>query len=217
MSEELAVFPIPNCVTFPYSVTPLHVFEPRYRAMVEHCIETKQSLAICHVDKTLREGPSDQNMTEALNSNQATYVPAPVVSAGYCELVKTLDDGRMMINVYSKKRYRLGKQIQSLPFYIYEAEEFPDEALTPTDFAAAEQLKDKLLHRLLALTADREEVQALLKGPAWQHKPVEQFSFEIFSILHTDPEMMQEILEIDSAPARMDAALKLLSSVPAQL
>ena len=38
--EELAaipVFPLPRAVLFPGSVLPLHLFEPRYRDMMEHC------------------------------------------------------------------------------------------------------------------------------------------------------------------------------------
>lgn len=34
---ELPVFPLPRCVFFPGSTLPLHLFEPRYRALAEHC------------------------------------------------------------------------------------------------------------------------------------------------------------------------------------
>ena len=37
---SLPVFPLPRVVFFPGSVLPLHLFEPRYRAMVEACIES---------------------------------------------------------------------------------------------------------------------------------------------------------------------------------
>ncbi|HEY8427238.1 MAG TPA: LON peptidase substrate-binding domain-containing protein, partial [Sandaracinaceae bacterium] len=39
--DELAalpIFPLPSVVLFPGSVLPLHVFEPRYRAMMEDCV-----------------------------------------------------------------------------------------------------------------------------------------------------------------------------------
>ena len=36
--ENLPVFPLPRVVFFPGSVLPLHLFEPRYRAMIEHCM-----------------------------------------------------------------------------------------------------------------------------------------------------------------------------------
>ncbi|HJL00476.1 MAG TPA: LON peptidase substrate-binding domain-containing protein [Polyangiaceae bacterium LLY-WYZ-15_(1-7)] len=40
--EELArlpVFPLPRVVFFPGTLLPLHLFEPRYRAMIEDCLE----------------------------------------------------------------------------------------------------------------------------------------------------------------------------------
>ena len=37
--ESLPVFPLPRVVFFPGATLPLHLFEPRYRAMVEDCIE----------------------------------------------------------------------------------------------------------------------------------------------------------------------------------
>jgi Lon protease-like protein len=36
---ELPVFPLPNAVLFPGTSMGLHIFEPRYRAMMRHCVE----------------------------------------------------------------------------------------------------------------------------------------------------------------------------------
>lgn len=36
---ELPVFPLPNAVLFPGASIGLHLFEPRYRAMMRHCLE----------------------------------------------------------------------------------------------------------------------------------------------------------------------------------
>ena len=36
--EELAIFPLPQCVLFPGTILPLHVFEPRYRVMTERVL-----------------------------------------------------------------------------------------------------------------------------------------------------------------------------------
>lgn len=38
-SQELPLFPLPNCVLFPGVVQPLHIFEPRYREMVADALE----------------------------------------------------------------------------------------------------------------------------------------------------------------------------------
>ena len=35
LPDVVPLFPLPNAVFFPYTVLPLHIFEPRYRAMVK--------------------------------------------------------------------------------------------------------------------------------------------------------------------------------------
>jgi Lon protease-like protein len=37
-SGNLPLFPLPNVVLFPMAVLPLHIFEPRYLAMIEHVL-----------------------------------------------------------------------------------------------------------------------------------------------------------------------------------
>jgi Lon protease-like protein len=43
---EIPVFPLPEVVFFPETVLPLHVFEPRYRAMVADCLAGDRRLAV---------------------------------------------------------------------------------------------------------------------------------------------------------------------------
>lgn len=38
--EDLAIFPLPDGILFPHTTIRLHVFEPRYRALVEDCLDT---------------------------------------------------------------------------------------------------------------------------------------------------------------------------------
>ena len=78
---EVALFPIPNSVNFPGVPCALHVFEPRYRQMVRHCIETDMLMGICHTEKVLHDGGDAQSMSEALSSNQSTYKPCRIFSA----------------------------------------------------------------------------------------------------------------------------------------
>jgi Lon protease-like protein len=44
--EILPVFPLPNTVLFPHTLLPLHIFEPRYRAMVRHVTEADGLIVI---------------------------------------------------------------------------------------------------------------------------------------------------------------------------
>ena len=39
---EVALFPIPSLVAFPGTIVPLHVFEPRYRQMINDCVRDQR-------------------------------------------------------------------------------------------------------------------------------------------------------------------------------
>src|SRR4051812_40763557 len=44
--RPIPLFPLPNCVLFPGTVQPLHIFEPRYRAMMQEIIEGQGIMAM---------------------------------------------------------------------------------------------------------------------------------------------------------------------------
>jgi Lon protease-like protein len=44
--DALPLFPLPNVVLFPGVALPLHVFEPRYRAMLADCLATHRCIAM---------------------------------------------------------------------------------------------------------------------------------------------------------------------------
>lgn len=209
---NVALFPIPECVSFPGTIFPLHVFEPRYRVMVQHCIEHDMPMGVCHTQKLVHPGKQQQTLEQALNTNQATYKPYPVFSAGRCELVKTLDDGRMLINVHISERYQALESIQTLPFSIYACEVYKDESLNAQDIATTEQLQQKILKRLLALTNDAKKVQQQLMSDEWQNKDPVEFSFELLNILQIGAEMRQQLLEKRSPVDRLDTVLQFLNN-----
>jgi Lon protease-like protein len=46
---DLPVFPLPEAILFPGALLPLHIFEPRYRAMLAHCLETHRAMVIARI------------------------------------------------------------------------------------------------------------------------------------------------------------------------
>ena len=209
--KQLCIFPIPGSVTFPGTVFPLHVFEPRYRAMMQHCLDTGMEVAICHTEKTISEGRRTDSMEEALSSNRSTYKPVSIVSGGPCELAEMTDDGRMYLNVRLRKRYRLLGDVQTLPYRIAECEEFPDQVPDEAERHANDVLKDKIMHRLQALARDNQIIPDLLSSEEWTLKSPDDFSFQLFGLIGFDPEYMQELLEMPSAHQRLVRTLDLLN------
>ncbi len=211
---EIALFPIPNCVAFPGTVFPLHVFEPRYRSLVKHCTQHEMLLGICHTQKLLHASKAGQSLEEALRSNQATYKPKQIFSAGRCELRRILDDGRMLVHVHLRGRYRLLEEVQTLPFSIGRCELVEDEPVSEEERHAVAQAKEKVLKRLLAMTARSPGVQHFLSSLEWQNKDPVAFSFELFGVLHLDAELQQQILELRSPRSRLQRVLTLLNQQP---
>lgn len=214
---EICIFPIPGCVTFPGTVFPLHVFEPRYREMIHHCLDTGMPVAICHTRKEISPGKHPESLEEALSSNQATYQPYDVFSAGRCELVDSLDDGRMVLRVHIEQRYRREREIQLLPYQIYDCSPFPDRAPTNEEQHENALLRDKILHRLQALShpdpAARQTISQMVESPEWQARSDGEFSMALFGVIRFDPEILQSLLEMDSAHQRLQHTLDLLNTV----
>lgn len=210
---EVALFPIPNSVTFPWVPCPLHVFEPRYRQMVHHCIDQHMLLGVCHTEKILHANARQQSTEEALSSNQSTYKPCGVFSAGPVEVIEELDDGRLLIRVDTNIRLQLQEEKQTLPFSIWSCEELLDEACDNQDVLMMEQSKAKILHRLLAITHTNEKIQEVLNSDYWQTMPAQKFSFAVAGLLGMESGLAQHILETTDAQHRLDTVLEMINRI----
>lgn len=208
--HSIAIFPIPNAVSFPTAVVPLHVFEPRYRKMINDCVENNMRIGVCHVEKLLRKVEQKETLEEALSSNQSTYQPQSVFSAGFCEIKETLNDGRILVEIEMDGRYLLKKREQEVPYQIYQCESYED---SETDSAMAEEHKQKLnmFLKKLALKQEDQGLLSLLEAPEWQEMDTIRYSFKIFELLRFDGEISQEILELKGADKRLDFACQLLN------
>jgi len=210
---DVALFPIPNVVNFPGVPCPLHVFEPRYRQMVRHCLDNNMLIGVCHTEKKLHGDDKQQTIEEALGSNQATYKPVDIFSAGPVALLEELEDGRMLIQVDNEVRLQLGEEKQTLPFSIWSCEELLDEPCERKAEVMLEQSQAKILNRLLALTHTDEQAQAMLNSAYWQTMPAREFSFAVAGFLHLPPETAQPLLEMTNAQQRLDEVLEMINSI----
>jgi Lon protease-like protein len=210
---QAALFPIPNSVNFPGAPCPLHVFEPRYRKMVRHCLDQQLLMGVSHTQKVLHASDSDQSIEKMLNSNQATYKPCAIFSAGPVTLLEELEDGRMVIEVDMNTRLKLNNEVQTLPFSIWDCEELPDQPLTEHSTVVLEQTQQKILQRLLALTHGNPEYQMALNSDHWQTMRAEEFSFSVMRLLDMDADLKQALLETTRPTERLERVLMILNSL----
>ena len=122
---RLSIFPLTGAILYPGLHLPLHIFEPRYRAMVGDALARDRRIAMIQ--------PSDPEDGTALFD---------VGCVGRISEVETSEDGRYNILLTGESRFRLLRELEvTTPFRQIEAElieEPEDEMLTLGERAAFE-------------------------------------------------------------------------------
>ena len=89
---KLALFPL-HTVLFPGMALPLHIFEPRYRQMVNGCIAKNTSFGVVLIRAGLEVGGRAE--------------PHPIGTSALVSQVERLPDGRMNIEAIGQERFRI--------------------------------------------------------------------------------------------------------------
>lgn len=98
--ERVPVFPLPRAVLFPGVVVPLHLFEPRYRAMATYCIDSPGHKLMALA--TLSPGyEADYEGRPAIE---------PVMGVGQIVAHQRLEDGRWNVAVRGLARTKLASE-----------------------------------------------------------------------------------------------------------
>jgi Lon protease-like protein len=210
LQEIIAVFPLPKVVAFPGQVFPLHIFEPRYRKMVEWCLENGKRMGICPPQKTLKITPKKESIKKAFNSNHNLYLPQNILSAGEIQVTKVLPDGRFLLNLLVKKRMEVLEWVQNIPFYLASARELP--TLT-RDHNLSKELFDKLLNVLFQLFGEEQNciLEQFLK--TYQINDLETLLLRFFEIGVLPSTILQKCLKIDYIEERAQLVIEVLNTL----
>jgi Lon protease-like protein len=123
---RLSIFPLPGAILFPGLHLPLHIFEPRYRALVGDALARDRRIAMIQPQTAVEGAPLFQ-----------------VGCVGKIDEVEALDDGRYNIVLTGEARFRLRRELDvTTPFRQVEAdllEEDPLAALASVERAGFEQ------------------------------------------------------------------------------
>lgn len=206
-NEEIAIFPIPECVSFPKTTVALHVFEPRYRSMIKDCVKNQIKIGVTHIDEVLSYSDPDQTKEEILSKNQSNFKPKEIFSAGPCVIKEVTADGRFLVDVHMKQRYRLIKNLQDLPYRLCLCEPYEDESfIEKTDQTSDLSEKRKLIDEFLLSHAQEQNDKGFidfLNSKVWLNIDDYDYSFKIFERIKFDGETAQMALEKRSAHERL--------------
>ncbi len=182
LPETIPIFPLPGALLLPRARLPLHIFEPRYLAMIEACLATQHRL-IGMIQPAQAPGTREKRLHSIGCAGRLT---------GFSET----EDGRYLITLSGISRYRVLREttdgtpfrtvaaswegfgrdmgpaetdpgFKRAPFLDLLGRFFAQQNLS-TDWDSLKEAEEELLINSLAMLCpfDPEDKQALLEAPS---------------------------------------------------
>jgi Lon protease-like protein len=179
--DLMPVFPLPGALLLPRARLPLHIFEPRYIAMLEDCMKTPHRLI---------------GMVQPRNAPDGSDKLHSIGCAGRLTAFSETEDGRYMITLTGVSRFRLRQEVSGFtpyrraevdwsdfardcgdaetdggferdPFFTLLERFFTHHALS-TDWSSLKEADDEMLINSLSMLCpfEPDEKQALLEAPS---------------------------------------------------
>jgi len=195
---ELPLFPLPNVVLFPHIVFPLHIFEERYKLMINGCIERDEAFGLV----LLRSGAEEE-------SEQTIHRVG--VSARIVE-VERVEEGRLNILCEGESRFRIHRFTQQEPFWKGSVAFFDDDSVR-----SAESLYDQVAELYRGVAALSASLSRSEPAEITLPESPTDLSYMISYVLDIDFEEKQNLLELTSTTERLRLLVAHLTDTLAKL
>ena len=196
--RELPLFPLPEVVLFPQEYLPLHIFETRYRVMIQSVLKSDSRFGVVRWD------PIEKKMA----------------NVGCCaEIIKhqTSQDGRSNIVTLGQQRFRILEIISETPFINALVSWVDDDQIS--DQKKLLELKDSVaiaLKDVVSLTSKLTDSEKVL--PDSLPKIPRELSFWIAAHLGGPvASEQQNLLEVTNTYNRLEREYELLDHTRKQL
>jgi Lon protease-like protein len=133
------MFPL-GSVLFPHAALPLHVFEPRYRALVEHCLAGEPEFGVVLIERGSEVGGGDTRF--------GVGTLARIVEASQ------FPDGRYALVTVGMGRLRVHEWLPDDPYPLAIVEDLSDRPVVAAELAGARDTVEHQLRRVLALATE---------------------------------------------------------------
>jgi Lon protease-like protein len=201
MARRLRLFPL-NSVLFPGAVLNLHIFEPRYKQMINECLEAGEGFGVALI-------------AEGAEAGDPNVLPHDIGSIAEIVDVQPLPFGRYFISTVGRNRFRIREVISREPYLIADVDELEEP----------EQFADREINELLpAVLARFEEYLAMLVEFSGQESTVDLpdhdplgTSYLIGDMLQVAERVKQRLLELADTKARLRAEYDFLERLLPQL
>src|ERR1700730_2057355 len=138
---ELPLFPL-NLVLFPGTVSPLHIFEMRYRQMILDCRREDRPFGI------VLARPESEHLNEK---------PYPVGTMVDISNLTRMEDGRYTLMAIGTKRFRIVSEHRKRPYLSGLVEPFEDVAEPECDLSTLSQQASGLFNKYLGMLLEASD------------------------------------------------------------
>lgn len=178
--ESVPVFPLPSFVLFPYTMTRLHVFEPRFRLLAADALASQRLIVL----------------TGLKPGWEADYYGSPPVHdvGALCKIVndEKLEDGRYNLYVHSLARVQLTTVHRLVPYRSASIVVRPDVAVDAQRLDAATQ---RLIGVVRGLVVKLGEHGGSLAAVLHATRKPALLTYRLAAALAQQPEDRQALLE----------------------
>ncbi|MUL37268.1 LON peptidase substrate-binding domain-containing protein [Gloeocapsopsis dulcis] len=188
--RELSLFPLPEVVLFPGRPLPLHIFEFRYRIMMNTILESDRRFGVLLWDPV---------------QNQ----PATVGCCAEVIQYQRLPDDRMNILTLGQQRFRVLEYVREKPYKVGLVEWIEDNP-PQKDLKLLAKEVEQLLHDVVRLSAKLTE-QSIEVPKDIPDLPTE-LSYWVASNLYGVAAEQQSLLEMQDTAARLEREAEILTS-----
>jgi len=195
--KRLKVFPLPSVVLLPGSAAPLHIFEPRYRAMVKDALEGDSLVAIAQVM------PGQESLSQPALEE--------MLCIGTITMSEALEDGRYTLVLVGIARARIIRELAQTRLYReVEAELIEDQPVEEGGDASLRRAVVELVARVPTQVGQRvAQVTSRVTGGA--------LADVVASTFMQDPAQRYEVLCETDVGLRMELVTEELLSLVGHL
>jgi Lon protease-like protein len=202
VTRRLPIFPL-GSVLLPTAVLPLHVFEPRYLALMDDLTGAElgtplitPELGVVGIERGHEVGGGE------LRARTGTVTR--LVEAG------RFADGRWMVVVAGVGRFRVEEWLPDDPYPLAAVEDLPEEDWVPGDADALSRLQ-ATTRRVMDLAREAGEMEDQV-DPEWSDDPVSA-AWQVCALAPVGAFDRQRLLEAASVAARLELLAEQLAGV----
>ncbi|GAB4212974.1 MAG: LON peptidase substrate-binding domain-containing protein [Synechococcales cyanobacterium] len=189
--RELPLFPLPEVVLFPGRPLPLHIFEPRYRMMINTVMESDRRFGV-------------------LLWNPETQSPAKVGSCAEILQLQRLPDDRINILTLGQQRFQVLGIVREKPYLVGRVQWISDEENSEPDSDTLVEDVRELLEDVVRLTGKLTDRQIEL--PDSLPTGAMELSYWIAGNFQGAVDEQQSLLELRDTGKRLRREAEILES-----